>query len=157
MIIGIVAIAKNLAIGRNGKLPWHFTEDLRHFKQTTSGNAVVMGSATWRSIGKPLPGRLNIILSRSLRIPEISGAMVFARPEDVIDFARKYEKDVYVIGGARTYTALSDAIEKWIVTEIPLEIDDADTFMPGNFLDDFEIEAEREIGSGLHVKYLRRK
>ena len=53
MIIGIVAIADNLAIGKEGKLPWHYSADLKHFKQTTTGNAVVMGSNTWRSIGKP--------------------------------------------------------------------------------------------------------
>ena len=63
-IIGIVAVAKNLAIGKGGKLPWHYPADLKFFKATTMGNALVMGYNTWGSIGKPLPGRLNIVLSR---------------------------------------------------------------------------------------------
>jgi len=76
VIIGIVAIAKNYAIGKDGKLPWHYSSDLKFFKETTAGNAVVMGSNTWRSIGKPLPNRLNVILSRSgLDLP--SGVLLF--------------------------------------------------------------------------------
>ncbi|HSK71207.1 MAG TPA: dihydrofolate reductase, partial [Pyrinomonadaceae bacterium] len=67
-IIGIVAIAQNYAIGRGGKLPWHYSADLKFFKETTLNNAVVMGFNTWKSIGKPLPKRLNIVLSRSAEI-----------------------------------------------------------------------------------------
>jgi len=65
MITGIVAIAQNLAIGKNGRLPWHYSSDLKFFKQTTLDNAVVMGFNTCKSIGKPLPRRLNIVLSRA--------------------------------------------------------------------------------------------
>ena len=68
MIIGIVAVARDMAIGRDGKLPWHYPSDLKFFKRTTVRNTVVMGSNTWRSIGKPLPDRLNIVLSRSANI-----------------------------------------------------------------------------------------
>ncbi|HCA57471.1 MAG TPA: dihydrofolate reductase, partial [Blastocatellia bacterium] len=64
-LIGIVAIAENFAIGKGGKLPWHYPADLKFFKETTTGNAVVMGRTTWDSIGRPLPNRLNIVLSRS--------------------------------------------------------------------------------------------
>ena len=64
-IIGIVAIAQNFAIGLRGKLPWHYSADLKFFKETTLGNAVVMGFHTWQSIGKPLTKRLNIVLSRT--------------------------------------------------------------------------------------------
>jgi len=67
-IIGIIAIAQNYAIGRGGTLPWHYSADLKFFKQTTTGSAIVMGFNTWRSIGKPLPNRLNIVLSRSENI-----------------------------------------------------------------------------------------
>jgi dihydrofolate reductase len=65
MIVGIVAISENCAIGKDGKLPWHYSADLKLFKETTMGGTIVMGSSTWRSIGRPLPGRLNIVISRS--------------------------------------------------------------------------------------------
>lgn len=157
MIIGIVAIDRNFAIGRGGKLPWHFSADLRHFKETTTGNVVVMGSKTWQSLGKPLPGRINIVLSRdqSLKLPP--EVYRLSSPEEVVQFAENSKKDVFIIGGANTYSALADAIEKWIVTEIPLSIEDADTFMERDFLKDFEVEGEGDLGEGLRVKYLRRK
>lgn len=66
MIIGIVAIAENYAIGKDGKLPWHYSSDLKYFKETTTGNLIVMGARTWNSIGKPLPNRLNVVLSRTI-------------------------------------------------------------------------------------------
>ncbi len=65
MIIGIVAVAKNFAIGKDGKLPWHYSADLKFFKETTLNHAIVMGFNTWNSIGKPLPKRLNIVLSQN--------------------------------------------------------------------------------------------
>lgn len=157
MIIGIVAIDRNFAIGRGGKLPWHFSADLRYFKATTSGNVVVMGSKTWQSLGKPLPGRTNIVLSRAEGLKLPPEVYRLSSPAEVVQFSEKSEKDVFIIGGAGTYSALADAIEKWIVTEIPLSIEDADTFMPRDFLKDFELEAVDDLGEGLRVKYLRRR
>ena len=63
MIIGIVAVDRNLAIGKGGKLPWHYSADMKFFKETTIGNAVVMGRRTWLTLKEPLPDRLNIVLS----------------------------------------------------------------------------------------------
>ena len=88
MIVGIVAIAKNYAIGKDGKLPWHYSADLKHFKATTMGQALVMGSNTYRSIGKPLPGRLNIVLSRSAQI-DTADNLIFLRSEkEALDVAK---------------------------------------------------------------------
>jgi len=64
MIIGIVAVDKNGAIGKGGRLPWHYSADMRFFRETTTGNACVMGHKTWLTLGKPLKDRLNIVLSR---------------------------------------------------------------------------------------------
>ena len=69
MIIGIVAVDRNGAIGKGGKLPWHYSADMKFFKQTTTGNACVMGFKTWRTLKNPLPNRLNIVLSRQAEIP----------------------------------------------------------------------------------------
>ena len=157
MIIGIVAISKNYAIGKDGQLPWHYRADLKFFKETTTGNAVVMGANTWRSIGKTLPNRLNILLTRSGKIDAPHDVMKLNSKEEVVDFAQYLNRDVFIIGGAKTYTEFADVIEKWIVTEVPLIVTDADTFMPTDFLADFETGETRDLGDDLHVKILHRK
>src|SRR5687768_11728932 len=119
MIIGIVAIAKNYAIGKDGKLPWHYPADLKFFKQTTTGHAVVMGLTTWKSIGKPLPNRLNIVLSRSAAIEETADVKLMRSVGEVLDLAATFDGDVFIIGGAKTFEAFAATIEKWIVTTVP--------------------------------------
>ena len=157
MIIGIVAISKNYAIGKEGKLPWHCSADLKFFKETTTGNAVVMGANTWRSIGKPLPNRLNIVLSRSGNIEVPVEVMKLSSAEEVVELSKYLNRDVFIIGGAKTFAEFADVIEKWIVTEVPMTIDGADTFMPQNFLDGFELKEIKDLGGDLHVKILHRK
>lgn len=156
MIIGIVAIAKNYAIGKNGKLPWHYSSDLKFFKKTTTGNAIVMGFQTWKSIGKPLPGRLNIVLSRTETIKSQPEVLVMRSKEEVLALPKYLSCDLFVIGGAKTYENFNDVIEKWIVTEVPLSVEDADTFMPRGFLEGFEVVDSRELDGELKVKVLRR-
>lgn len=157
MIIGIVAIAKDLAIGKEGKLPWHYPADLKHFKQTTTGNAVVMGSNTWRSIGKPLPGRLNIVLSRRAQLDSADDLLFLRSEAEAVDLAKYLKCDLYVIGGAKIYTAFSPHIDSWIVTDIPETVENADVFMPRDFLDGFELTSTQKIGDGLIVRTLHRK
>ncbi|CAN5297987.1 N/A [soil metagenome] len=157
MIIGIVAIAKDFAIGKNGKLPWHHPADLKFFRKTTMDNAIVMGSTTWRSIGRPLPGRLNIILTRSRDVFAPDTVLKLSSKEEIIELARFLDRDLFVIGGAKVFASFADVIERWIVTTVPDTVDDADTFMPSDFLSEFEIEESRDLGDGLQVKILRRK
>lgn len=157
MIIGIVAIAKDLAIGKEGKLPWHYPADLKHFKQTTTGNAVVMGSNTWRSIGRPLPDRLNIVLSRRAQLDSADDLLFLRNEGEAVDLARFLNCDLYVIGGAKIYTAFSPHIDSWIVTDIPETVENADVFMPRDFLDGFELTSTQKIGDGLIVRTLHRK
>ena len=157
MIIGIVAISKNYAIGKDGKLPWHYSADLKFFKETTTGNAIVMGSNTWRSIGKPLPNRLNIVLSRSGNVETPNNVIRMRLIDEVVELSKYLDRDVFIIGGASIFKSFSDVIEKWIVTSIPEDIDDADTFIPENFLDAFGLEQTIDLGDDLTVKKLRRK
>ena len=156
-IIAIIAIAKNYAIGRDGKLPWHYPADLKFFKETTTGNAVVMGSHTWESIGKPLPNRLNVVLSRSAEIEETPNVKLLRSKDEVLELAKTLDTDLFIIGGAKTFETFADAIDKWIVTEIPVSIDDADTFMPENFLEGFKTTKEMELADDLKVRVLERK
>lgn len=156
MIIGIVAIAKNYAIGKDGKLPWHYSADLKHFKETTTGHAVVMGMNTLRSLGKPLPNRLNIVLSRSAQIDRADDLIFLRSEREALDLAKYLKCDLFVIGGSKTYTEFAEKIDAWIVTRVPIEVTDADVFMPRDFLDGFESVETRELGDGLSVETFRR-
>jgi len=152
MITGIVAIAKNFAIGKDGKLPWHYSADLKFFKETTVGNAIVMGFHTWESIGKPLPKRLNIVLSRSQNLENRAAVLLLRSKADVLALSQYLKGDLFIIGGAQTFTEFSDVIEKWIVTEIPETVENADVFMPNDFLDNFELQKTIELENDLRVK-----
>jgi dihydrofolate reductase len=151
MITAIVAIAENLAIGRDGKLPWHYPVDLRFFKQKTTGKVVVMGRRTWESIGRPLPNRLNVVLSRSLDSIDHDHCLVLREKSQVLTIANYLKDDLFIIGGASVYQLFAESVDRWIVTRIPETVTDADAFMPGNFLDGFTNVASEEIGDGLVV------
>ena len=157
MIIGIVAVDRNLAIGKGGKLPWHYSADMKFFKQTTLGNAVVMGRRTWATLKAPLPERQNIVLTRNggLEVPEV--VTVMKDVESVVEFAKTVDPHLFVIGGAKVYQAFMPHIDRWLVTEVPLSVEGADTFMPKNFLDGFEIYEVRQLDEGLRVKFYERR
>ena len=152
-ITGIIAVAENFAIGKDGKLPWHYSADLRFFKETTINHAIVMGVHTWRSIGaKPLPKRLNIVLSRSAEIESQPNVLLLRSKEEVLALANYLKGDLFIIGGAQTYENFADAMERWFVTEVPETVEDADTFMPKDFLDPFQLCETKELEPNLQVK-----
>lgn len=157
MIVGIVAISENCAIGKDGKLPWHYSADLKHFKETTMGGTIVMGSSTWRSIGRPLPGRLNIVISRSELQELPDGVILCHSKKQVLERAERADGEVFIMGGAGVYETFQDEIGRWIVTRIPEVIEDADVYMPLQFLDDFELIDRKEIGEGLVVETFDRR
>jgi dihydrofolate reductase len=156
-IIGIVAVDQNLAIGKAGCLPWHYSADLKFFKQTTIGNAVVMGRRTWLTLKGPLTDRQNIVLSRDQNLPTQDSLIVLRDVDSVLDLVRNQDVHLFVIGGAQVYESFSPYIERWIVTEVPLTVEGADTFMPANFLDGFEMYELRQLDEGLRVKFYERK
>lgn len=155
-IIGIVAVARNNAIGKDGKLPWHYPADLKFFKETTTGQAVVMGMNTWRSIGRPLPNRLNIVLSRSAQIDQADNLIFLRSEKEALDLTRFLNCDLFVIGGSKTFAEFAGSLDAWIVTRIPVTVEDADVFMPAEFLDAFQQVETRELGDGLVVETFRR-
>src|SRR6185503_8243098 len=156
MIIGIVAVDRNLAIGKDGKLPWHYSADMKFFKETTIGNAVVMGRHTWLTIKKPLPDRLNVVLSNQLDQPAQDSLVVLSDVQSVLALARSINRHLFIIGGAKVYQSFLPHLERWIVTEIPLTVAGADTFMPSDFLEGFEMYELRQLGEGLRVKFYER-
>jgi dihydrofolate reductase len=153
MIIGIVAVDQNLAIGKDGKLPWHYSADMRFFKETTTGNAVVMGRRTWLTLKGPLPNRQNIVLTRGGNIQSSDSLIVMSEVDEVLEFARTFDCHLFVMGGAKIYESFLPHIQRWIVTEIPLAVEGADTFMPRNFLEGFELYEVRQLDEGLRVKF----
>jgi dihydrofolate reductase len=157
MIIGIAAVDRKGAIGKGGKLPWHYPADMKFFRETTTGHAVVMGRKTWLTIGKPLKNRLNIVLSRdSTSIEPQDSLLVLGDVESVLSFYKSLTTDLFVIGGAQIYQAFLPYIEKWVITEVPLTVSGADAFMPEGYLDAFKMMDTKDLGDKLTVKvYIR--
>jgi dihydrofolate reductase len=156
MIIGIVAVDRNGAIGKGGKLPWHYSADMKFFKETTTGNACVMGYKTWLTLKKPLPNRLNIVLSRQSEIEPQDSVVVLRDVQSVLSLAKDLNRDLFVIGGAQVYRSFLPHIEKWVVTEVPLTIEGADAFVPENYLEGFRNAGARELEENLTARFYER-
>jgi dihydrofolate reductase len=143
MIAIVAAVAKNGVIGKDNDLPWYLSADLRHFKELTSGRTVIMGRKTFDSIverlGKPLPNRTNVVVSRSLQQIDNNVAVY-----DNLTSAVSKEPDSFIIGGAQIYNAaLSDDVVDYLyITEVQAHIE-GDTFFPEINLKDWE-EVSRE-------------
>jgi dihydrofolate reductase len=121
----IAAVARNGVIGAAGGIPWHLPEDFAHFKATTLGHTLVMGRATYESIGRPLPGRTTIVLTRD---PDwhADGVLTASSLEEALATA---EGDVYVAGGATVYAQALPYADEQVLSEVDLE-PDGDTFYP---------------------------
>jgi dihydrofolate reductase len=156
MLIGIAAVDRKGAIGKGGKLPWHYPADMKFFRETTMGHAVVMGRKTWVTIGKPLKNRLNIVLSRDPNIEPHDSLLVLTDIESVLSFNNSLTTDLFVIGGAQIYGAFLPHIEKWIITEVPLTVSGADVFMPDGYLGGFKSADSKKLDDGLVVKFYSR-
>jgi dihydrofolate reductase len=115
-----------------------------------------MGRKTFDSIGKPLPNRLNIVLSRSATFEESATILSLRSKEQVLALEKYLKGDVFIIGGATIYQEFADVIEKWIVTEIPETVEDADAFLPNYFLDGFESVEKIALEENLRVKFYER-
>jgi len=153
MIIGIAAVDRKGAIGKGGKLPWHYSADMKFFRETTTSHAVVMGRKTWLTIGKPLKNRLNIVLSRDSNIEPDESLVVLTDIESVLSFSASLATDLFVIGGAQIYESFLPHIEKWIITEVPLTVSGADAFMPKDYLKGFKVTESKPLEEKLVVKY----
>ncbi|EAR61100.1 type 3 dihydrofolate reductase [Neptuniibacter caesariensis] len=140
----IVAQAKNRVIGINNKLPWHLPEDLRYFKQVTMGKPIIMGRNTYESIGRPLPGRTNIVITRQNDYaPE--GVRVVNSLEEAVELAESIAlingiDEAMVIGGAQIYEQALASAQRLYLTEVDAEID-GDAWFP-----EFERQEWSEVG-----------
>lgn len=156
MIIAIVAVDRRGAIGKGGKLPWHYSADMKFFKETTTGNACVMGYNTWLTLKKPLKDRLNIVLSRQSQIEPQDFLVVLRDLNSVLSLEDYLSCDLFVMGGEQVYRAFLPHIDKWIVTEVPLTVEGADAFVPENYLEGFRETKTQQLDEGLTVRSYER-
>lgn len=140
-IIIIVAIAKNGVIGRDGTLPWHLPSDLNHFKKTTMGFPLIMGRKTYDSIGRPLPGRDNIVLTRN-KVIEIPGCIKVYTMQEALDHCSGQEK-VFIIGGADIFNLALPFTDTITVTALERDVE-GDVFFPEIDQDQFNIAEQTQ-------------
>ena len=158
MLSLIVARDKNGAIGKGGEIPWYAPEDLKFFKRETLGGAVVMGRKTWESLPvKPLKERLNLVVSSASDV----GDRTFGDPRRAVEYAHEAgHRRVYGIGGEAIFAALMPLADRLLITEVDLEIEGADAFMPGFEKEEFRLAGEavlRKDGPRCVLReYLRR-
>ena len=124
----IVAHARNGVIGKEGKLPWYLPEDLKHFKRTTLGKPVIMGRKTWESLGRPLPGRRNIVVTRQTGFTA-EGAEVYSNLQEAVA-AVKDEPIAFIMGGAQIYAEAMPQIQVAHITVLNADFEGDAFFKP---------------------------
>ena len=166
MISLIVAKAANGAIGKGNRMPWHISGDLKYFKRVTTGHPVIMGYNTWLSLGgRPLPGRRNIVVSRSHSAAPDCGAEFLPSLEAAVAAAGADDQDVsdaseevFVIGGGQLYHAAMPLAGRLYITEVETVIGDAEVFFPDVDPDLWEVESRSERyldeKTGLYYSFL---
>jgi dihydrofolate reductase len=141
MISLIVAYDENRVMGYNNKMPWHLPGDLAYFKKTTMGKPMIMGRKTFESIGKALPGRTNIVITRDTNY-KAEGIVVAHSFEEALEIAEKEEKEIMVIGGEQIFRLALPIADILYVTKIQHAFQ-GDTFFP-KFGDEWKIVSESE-------------
>lgn len=123
----IAAISSNQVIGYNQTIPWKIPEDIKYFRETTMGQTIVMGRKTYESIGKPLPGRKNIVITSSIK--EIRGVQIINSSQELLENIKNIKNEIFIIGGQKVYEEFLPFANKMHITEIDLKIN-GDSFFP---------------------------
>lgn len=148
----VVAVARGGCIGKEGGLPWRYSEDLRHFRKTTTGHAVIMGRKTHASLGRPLPERRNLVVSRTL-VEAPAGVELHASFESALASARASDPEPMVVGGAEIYALALPLATRLYLTEIDVEVDGCDAFFPAFDRSAF-VEVERRAGESPELSFV---
>ncbi|MCW2747123.1 MAG: diacylglycerol kinase [Nocardioidaceae bacterium] len=151
----VVAMGDNGVIGLDGAMPWHLPEDLKHFKRVTLGHPMIMGRKTYESIGRPLPGRTTIVVTRQASW-SAEGVVVALSLDAAVGIARQLDTDVFIVGGGEIYAhaLASGLVDELIVSWVP-GAPDGDTYFPRIDWDGW-VEASREPAEGFAVATYRR-
>lgn len=158
MIGLIVAYTNNRVIGNKGQIPWRIKGEQRRFRELTTGNIVIMGRKSYEEIGRPLPNRTTIVVSRTKNF-DAENCYTATSLEEAIAMAEKMNKNIYISGGAGLYGEAMDIVEKMYITEIDAEIE-GDTFFPEFDVNEFDKTVDEEIEGEIpyrYVTYTRKK
>lgn len=142
MVNIIVATTEDYLIGSGNKLPWHLPSDLKHFKELTTGNVVIMGRKTFESISKPLPNRTNVIITRNKEY-KAEGCVIFNSLSEAIITYSNHE--IFIIGGGEIYKEALYIVDRIYLTRIMTSDIKGDTYLPSNLLDEFTLVKESEV------------
>jgi len=152
----IVAMTKSRVIGKDGTLPWHLSEDLKLFKAHTTGNIVIMGRKTFDSIGRPLPNRRNIVVSKSIKDNEkIAGVDYYPDLEHAIAAAQDGDGRIFIIGGASIYHQMIEKADRLYISLVDGEYE-GDTYFP-EIKDELWKVVATEPHTGFTLKIYERK
>ena len=149
MVSLIVAYDRNKLIGKEGKMPWFIDGELRRFRELTTGNVVIMGRKTIEAIGKPLPDRVNIVISRD---KNYDGCIMARSFEEAMEKARETGLEIYITGGSTVYAPAIDIVDKMYITEIDAEYE-GDTYFPDFDENDFIRTVDEVITDPVPYKY----
>jgi dihydrofolate reductase len=152
MINIISGFPKNKVIGKGPDLPWHIPEDLKHFKEITTGKTIIMGLVTYKSIGKALPNRNNIVMS--FNKIELNDAEVATSIDEALEIAKKYDKEIFIIGGASIYKLFLPITNKLYISHIKEEYE-GDVYFPDFDEKEWNIEHEEDKGPFIFRIYKR--
>jgi dihydrofolate reductase len=130
MISIICALGKNRAIGKQNKLLWNLPGDMKHFRETTKGHTVIMGKNTHLSIGRPLPNRTNIVISKPEEHFEAAGCLAAHSIDEALELAKKQAGEIFIIGGGMIYSQFLPLADKLYLTLVDDAPADADVFFP---------------------------
>lgn len=150
----VAAMTASRVIGKDGKIPWHYPEDMKHFRRVTLDHAVIMGRATYDSIGKPLPKRRNIVLTRNASL-RIEGCDVVSSLADALRLAREHDSEPRVIGGGEIYAAALPMATRLFLTYLDVE-HEGDAYFPAFDASEWS-EDERRRSDGLTFVTLVRR
>ncbi len=150
----IAALAENRVIGRDNQLPWHLPADLKHFKALTLGKPIIMGRKTWDSLGRPLPGRLNLVVSRQPGL-QLEGAEVFASLDAALERAEAWAlaedaEELMLIGGAQLYELGLAQAERLYLTRVGIS-PQGDAYFPEVAESDWHLSSAIEHAEGLET------
>jgi dihydrofolate reductase len=154
----VAAVARNGVIGRDGEMPWHLPGELQRFKATTMGHVLVMGRRTYESIGRPLPGRTTVVVSRRPDwqppggLPQ--GVLVHTSLPEALAVAREIDEQVYVVGGGAIYAEALGHADEMLITEVDAE-PEGDTYFPPVDWDDWREVGREEHDGWTLAKYAR--
>ncbi|MBR9699285.1 dihydrofolate reductase [Candidatus Woesearchaeota archaeon] len=155
MIIAIAAMTKKKhVIGKDNWMPWDIKEELDHFRKQTKDSVVIMGGKTYRSINRPMPNRVNIVISRSM--DKIEGCETAKSVDEALEKSKSYEKTIFVIGGAEIYRQTIDKLDKMYLSFIKKEYE-GDTFFPQWDETEWEIEKKEDHDEWEFVIFRRKK